>query len=44
VTCPSYTSVFQDTCSYDCNCGYQLEARVTDKQDIVLMEHGVVSQ
>ena len=24
VTCPSNTSVFQDTCTYYCNCGYQL--------------------
>ena len=25
VTCPSNTSVFQDTCAYYCNRGYQLE-------------------
>ena len=25
VTCPSITSVFQDTCTYYCNRGYQLE-------------------
>ena len=25
VTCPSNTSVFQDTCTYYCNRGYQLE-------------------
>jgi len=25
VTCPSNTSVFQDTCTYYCNHGYQLE-------------------
>ena len=25
VTCPSNTSVFQDTCTYYCNSGYQLE-------------------
>ena len=25
MTCPSNTSVFQDTCTYYCNCGYQLE-------------------
>ena len=25
MTCPSYTSVFQDTCTYYCNHGYQLE-------------------
>ena len=24
VTCPSTTSVFQDTCTYYCKCGYQL--------------------
>ena len=27
VTCPSNTSVFQDTCAYYCNRGYQLEGK-----------------
>ena len=34
VTCPSNTSIFRDTCTYYCNCGYQLEGNRQTRCDV----------